>query len=263
MGAVAGGATIWCTHFVGMLAYRPGVETTYAPVMTGVSLLVAMLGCAVALRLGAARFRHAPEVGGAVFGAAVAAMHYTGMAAFTAEAFVTWSPAYVVASVLAAVVGGALALRLAADKRLKRPIAWSSLTRGRTDGDQQFTGMGAQGGLPVAGSESVWHGRYAGALVEDGDGGQGRGRGTGRVGPDRRLLRPAPGQPGRPRTRVTPPRTPPDRAGLPSCPGGASGREAGDSRGWGGWLRRPGGGPAGGAGGGPGASVPAGGWGRR
>jgi NO-binding membrane sensor protein with MHYT domain len=28
LGAVAGGSTIWCTHFVAMLAYRPGVAVS-------------------------------------------------------------------------------------------------------------------------------------------------------------------------------------------------------------------------------------------
>ncbi|RZJ18803.1 MAG: GGDEF and EAL domain-containing protein [Brevundimonas sp.] len=165
MGAVAGGATIWCTHFVAMLAYRPGVETSYAPAMTGASLLVAMLGCAVALWLGSARFRRAPEVGGAVFGGAVTAMHYTGMAAFTAEAFVIWSPAYVVASVLAALGGGALALRLAADTRSKRPIAWSSLALVLTIVALHFTGMGALTVLPLAPMDGSLNGQDAAALL--------------------------------------------------------------------------------------------------
>jgi len=45
LGAVAGGATIWCTHFVAMMGYRPGVEITYAPFLTGISLLVAIVRC--------------------------------------------------------------------------------------------------------------------------------------------------------------------------------------------------------------------------
>lgn len=108
MAAIAGGATIWCTHFVAMLAYQPGAETTYEPVLTGVSLLVAMIGCAAALTAGSLPMRGAGVLGGVLFGLAVTAMHYTGMAAFTAEAFVTWSIPYVVASVVAAMAGGAL-----------------------------------------------------------------------------------------------------------------------------------------------------------
>ena len=92
MGAFATGATIWCTHFVAMIAYEPGVDVTYEPMLTGVSLGVAIGGSALALWVAAKRFRHAAELGGALFGLAVTAMHYTGMAAFAAEAVIHWSP---------------------------------------------------------------------------------------------------------------------------------------------------------------------------
>jgi NO-binding membrane sensor protein with MHYT domain len=49
MGAVAAGATIWCTHFVAMIAYEPGVDVAYEPLLTGVSLGVAIGGSALTL----------------------------------------------------------------------------------------------------------------------------------------------------------------------------------------------------------------------
>ena len=42
MAAIATGATIWCTHFVAMIAYEPGAAVTYEPVLTGASLAVAI-----------------------------------------------------------------------------------------------------------------------------------------------------------------------------------------------------------------------------
>ncbi|WP_288759424.1 bifunctional diguanylate cyclase/phosphodiesterase [uncultured Brevundimonas sp.] len=111
MGAVATGATIWCTHFVAMIAYEPGVDITYEPMLTGVSLGVAILGSAAALWVGSRHFRRASTLGGVIFGLAVTAMHYTGMAAFAAEAVVHWSAAYIAASVVGAVVFGALAFQ--------------------------------------------------------------------------------------------------------------------------------------------------------
>ncbi|WP_374388627.1 EAL domain-containing protein [Brevundimonas sp.] len=113
MGAVATGATIWCTHFVAMIAYEPGVDVTYEPTLTGVSLGVAIGGSALALWVAAKRFRHAAEMGGALFGLAVTAMHYTGMAAFAAEAVIHWSPSYVAASVVGALMLSALAFNRA------------------------------------------------------------------------------------------------------------------------------------------------------
>lgn len=150
LGAVAGGATIWCTHFVAMLAYQPGLEVSYAPDLTGASLIVAMLGCGLALSLGALRRRWAPAAGGVVFGLTVTAMHYLGMAAFTAEALVIWSAAYVTASVVAAVVGGAVAFHVAASQEIQRRAILAPVLLVLTIVSLHFTGMGAVTVLPLA-----------------------------------------------------------------------------------------------------------------
>ena len=72
LGAVAVGATVWCTHFVAMLAYRPGVAVSYGPGLTALSLLVAILGCGAGLTLAASGGRRAASAGGAVLGAGIA-----------------------------------------------------------------------------------------------------------------------------------------------------------------------------------------------
>jgi len=109
LGSVAAGSTVWCTHFVAMLAYEPGVPISYTPGLTGLSLLVAIVGSGIAIALSGARFPLAPETAGVVFGISVTAMHYTGMAAFTADAIVQWDVGYVVASVVFAVGFGTAA----------------------------------------------------------------------------------------------------------------------------------------------------------
>lgn len=38
------GGTVWTTHFIAMLAYDPGYEHGYDPVITGLSLCLAVLG---------------------------------------------------------------------------------------------------------------------------------------------------------------------------------------------------------------------------
>jgi len=89
-----------------MMAYQPGVAVTYDPGLTGISLAVAVIGCGVALWIGSRKARLAAPLGGAVFGLAVAAMHYTGMSAFAADAIVYWSVPYVAASLIATVIFG-------------------------------------------------------------------------------------------------------------------------------------------------------------
>ncbi len=114
LGAVAGGATVWCTHFVAMIAYEPGVAVAYEPGLTGLSLLVAILGSGTAQFIAAQRFPGSGLVGGVLFGLSVAAMHFIGMGAFAVDAVIQWSVPYVAFAVGGSVVFAALAFK--ADK---------------------------------------------------------------------------------------------------------------------------------------------------
>ena len=103
--AIAAGATIWCTHFVAMLGYEVDVPVHLDPVLTIVSLIVAIVGMSVGLGVALWGDRLAyPLLGGALAGGAISAMHYTGMAAFRVDGLVEWRTAYVVASVLCSIV---------------------------------------------------------------------------------------------------------------------------------------------------------------
>lgn len=150
LGAVAGGATVWCTHFVAMIAYEPGVLVTYEPGLTGVSLLVAIAGSGAALLLAAQRLRIAAVLGGLLFGLSVASMHFIGMAAFAVDAVIHWSSGYVVASVAGSLAFGALSFHLA-DKAVDtrgRWLAIGSMVLGIVI--LHFTAMSAMTILPFA-----------------------------------------------------------------------------------------------------------------
>jgi len=83
MVGVAGGASIWCTHFIAMIAYQPGVHVGYDPVLTALSAMIAIAGCFLAGAIAVdKRIPLSWEIGGLVFGAAVSAMHFTGMAGY-------------------------------------------------------------------------------------------------------------------------------------------------------------------------------------
>jgi diguanylate cyclase (GGDEF)-like protein/PAS domain S-box-containing protein len=111
--AVAGGFGTWATHFIGMIAFSPGLNTGYDTGLTALSLVAAVvilgLGMTVAI-LGDGR--RLTALGGAVLGGGVAAMHYLGMAAFEVPGRLTWNGALVAASVAAGLLFGALALRV-------------------------------------------------------------------------------------------------------------------------------------------------------
>jgi diguanylate cyclase (GGDEF)-like protein len=108
--AIASGATIWCTHFVAMLAFRAGVPVTLDPVLTIGSLAVAITGTFVGISIAAWGNRHIyGMIGGGVFGGAISAMHYMGMAAYRVDGLVSWNANYVAVSIFCSILFGAAA----------------------------------------------------------------------------------------------------------------------------------------------------------
>ncbi|WP_331461897.1 putative bifunctional diguanylate cyclase/phosphodiesterase [Roseibium limicola] len=113
LAAVAGGGGVWATHFVAMLAFEPQVPVVFDPILTVLSLVVAMLGLFASLLIsGTKTSRIAPAISGAFCGLSFAAMHYTGMFAYRVVGLVEWRFEYIVSSVLVAAVFSALAFGL-------------------------------------------------------------------------------------------------------------------------------------------------------
>jgi diguanylate cyclase (GGDEF)-like protein/PAS domain S-box-containing protein len=142
--AVVGGCGIWATHFVAMLAYAPGAGAGYSIPVTLLSLLFAVTIVAIGLCIALASTRRGGiAVGGAVIGAGVAAMHYTGMMALDLPAYIVWSPGIVVASVVLGSLFAALALVVAErrDDSMHTLAATGLLTIAIVS--HHFTGMGA------------------------------------------------------------------------------------------------------------------------
>jgi len=121
--AVVAGAAVWSTHFVTMLAYDSPLPLGYEADLTALSIVIAMVvtfaGFATLL------YFDKPALGGAMFGIAVASMHFTGMAAVTAPATFVWDPVYVTASLAIGAAFGAAALSVFA-----RAAGWRSLVYG-------------------------------------------------------------------------------------------------------------------------------------
>ena len=114
MTALAAGVAIWCTHFVAMLGYDAGVPIGFDPVMTVISLLIAVVGSTIGFMLAGSRWtRFTPAFGGAIVGLAIAAMHYVGMMAYRVQGIVSWNMTYLVASIVLSVGLSALSLHLA------------------------------------------------------------------------------------------------------------------------------------------------------
>ncbi|QGZ65941.1 putative bifunctional diguanylate cyclase/phosphodiesterase [Paraburkholderia acidisoli] len=112
--AVVAAADIWCTHFVAMLGFEPGVPVAFDPVMTIASLLIALVGGFAGFVVATSRImRAAPALGGAIVGLAIALMHYTGMLAYRVEGIVSWNRGWLVTSIVFSVLFSALALQRA------------------------------------------------------------------------------------------------------------------------------------------------------
>ncbi|HEX7758308.1 MAG TPA: ATP-binding protein [Caulobacteraceae bacterium] len=127
---VAGGAGVWATHFISMLAFDPGLPTGYEPVGTVASLLLAVAGVTSALVAAAhAPRRLAAPLGGLTLGTSIAAMHGTGMQAFRTAGELGWRPDYLVAAVMLGVAFSAFALDVALRGRrsLARDVAAAAL----------------------------------------------------------------------------------------------------------------------------------------
>lgn len=122
--AVAAGSSIWCTHFIGMLAYEVDAPVTFDPILTMASFLLAAIGCAGGFTIALSRLpRIAPEFGGAVVGLSITVMHYTGMLAYHVDGIVEWNQAYVIGSVVLSVIFSTLALNQA----VRRPWGLSPM----------------------------------------------------------------------------------------------------------------------------------------
>lgn len=108
--SVIGGATIWSTHFIAMLAYDPGYAHGYEPIATAGSLAVAIVGMTICNYLMAYQMRGAYDIrSGICFGLTVSAMHYLGMSAYLLPGEVIWEQGYLFASILLGAGLGAIA----------------------------------------------------------------------------------------------------------------------------------------------------------
>lgn len=126
--ALAVGFGIWATHFVAVLAFRPGFTLNYDVGLTATSLAIAILVCgagiAMAIR-GTSVWDH--FLGGAVVGVAISSMHYAGIAALVMGGELAWNPAMIAASILAGIVFGGLAFVSAMGQGTRRLLGGAGL----------------------------------------------------------------------------------------------------------------------------------------
>ncbi|MEX3010234.1 MHYT domain-containing protein [Hoeflea sp. TYP-13] len=117
--SVALGGGIWSMHFIGMLAVRLPFVVSYDPLLTLSSALIAILitGCGLLLLHFGERTNLRILISGSLTGIGIASMHYTGMAAISANCIVTYKPWGIVLSVVISIAASTLAMWLAYSNR--------------------------------------------------------------------------------------------------------------------------------------------------
>lgn len=149
--AIAAGASIWSTHFIAMIGHQPQAPVSYDPLITVLSLIVALAGTFIGISVSTLKGSNifAP-LGGALFGLAIAAMHYTGMFAYRITGLVEWHPGFITASIMLAVLFSGLCFTIMHhEHREKRRVTLALLTLTIAIVSLHFTGMTAMTITPM------------------------------------------------------------------------------------------------------------------
>ena len=123
---LASGATAWATHFIVLLAFRPGMPAAFEPILTAISLACAVIGigAGIGLSMRSRRRRSRQFLAGLVVGAGIAALHYVGQAAYLVQGSVRWNLPLVLSSIVVSLpISGAALIAVAARRRRLRQAA--------------------------------------------------------------------------------------------------------------------------------------------
>lgn len=171
-GAFAMGVGIWSMHFIGMLSFRLPIALGYDLTLTIVSLVIAVVASGFALwRISQPSLSFMQlSVCALLMGSAIAAMHYTGMAALRMTPEIEYDPLLFSISVLIAIGASGAALWIAFTLRknkphMKRARGIASIVMGAAIIGMHYTGMAAAnfpvGSICTAASEGILPGWLA------------------------------------------------------------------------------------------------------
>jgi diguanylate cyclase (GGDEF)-like protein len=117
MASVGTGAALWAATFISILALDPQLASGFAPVTTGLVLIIAIVSCLVGFTIGSRHFTLAPEAGGLVMGVGILAMHFVAVQGWRVAGTVNWNAYGLVLTFLFGLGLSALAVN-----RANRPV---------------------------------------------------------------------------------------------------------------------------------------------
>jgi two-component sensor histidine kinase/NO-binding membrane sensor protein with MHYT domain len=126
-----------------MLAFTPGGPAGYDLILTLLSLLAAIVLTGLAYCVATSAGSHLRAVGGVMVGGGIAAMHYTGMAAFRIAGFIVWDGVLVATSIALGCVLSAAALIIGSGETTLRDRLQGALLLTLAIVSLHFTAMGA------------------------------------------------------------------------------------------------------------------------
>src|ERR1700687_5580456 len=134
---------IWTMHFIGMLAARMPFTVDYLVFPTLLSFLVCVVvvGAAVYAASSGPRTLLRLTLSACLMGGGIFSMHYLGMSALSASAYMIHDRSYVAASMAIAIAASGLALWLAAGRGGRPPLILSAIAFGIAVSGMHYTAM--------------------------------------------------------------------------------------------------------------------------
>ena len=143
---------IWTMHFVGMLAARLSFQVDYLVFPTLLSFLVCaiVVGAAVYATSSGPLTMLRLTLSSCLMGGGIFSMHYIGMSALSASAYMIHDRTYVAASMAIAIAASGLALWLATGRGGRPPLILSAIAFGIAVSGMHYTAMAGVTLLPFA-----------------------------------------------------------------------------------------------------------------
>jgi NO-binding membrane sensor protein with MHYT domain len=147
---------IWTMHFVGMLAARIAFPVDYLVFPTLLSFLVCVIvvGAAVYATSSGPLTMLRLTLSSCLMGGGIFTMHYIGMSALSASAYMIHDRYYVAASMAIAIAASALALWLATGRSGRPPLILSAIVFGIAVSGMHYTAMAGLTLLPYPGTST-------------------------------------------------------------------------------------------------------------
>lgn len=98
---ISSACTAWATHFIVLLAFKPGMPSAFEPILTTASLGSAIVGIGAGVSISIHTRRASKHfLAGLVLGLGISALHYIGQAAYLVQGGTTWNLWLVVPSII-------------------------------------------------------------------------------------------------------------------------------------------------------------------